>query len=88
MKVVGLVGVPDPATVRAVVPSVSVNTPLLLTEIMFPFLSVVEAAPAPTTTGGLMIFPIVVVIVETGPTWPVAFKMNPEPSVASEFVIP
>lgn len=48
----GLVDVPEPATLSAVVPSVSVNTPLLLTLISFPFASVRVAGPVEEFSGG------------------------------------
>ena len=42
----------EPETVSTVVPKVSVNTPVLLTEIWFPFASVTVAEP-PAEYGGL-----------------------------------
>ena len=82
MNVVGLGAVP--ATVRAVVPSVSVKTPELLTLIWFPFLSVPDAEPVPEFCCTLSFVPsaantfcTIEVVVEE----PVTTNLYAEPSV-------
>jgi len=87
VKVIGLVGVPEPTTVTAVVPTVSVNTPVVLTLIMFPLLSLALADPPEELYGAFTIVPFravtvsvrVVVLVD-----PVTISVYPDPSVACD----
>ena len=65
MKVVGLGAAPE--TVRAVVPSVSVKTPEVLTLIWFPLRSVVVAEPEPELMGGTEMVPLRAIIVALPP---------------------
>ena len=57
MNVRGLVGVPEPATDSAVVPSVSVNVPVEVTLTSFPFRSVPEPAPTGALYGAFTFVP-------------------------------
>jgi hypothetical protein len=66
VKVKGLVGVPDPATVKAVVPSVSVNTPVPLALIWLPFRSVAVPAPVEDINGAFRTAPELEVTVAEG----------------------